>query len=153
MSCLNRAKPVLGLVFVVCLAASPATTAAGDDPKKVESSLTFIAHTETIYVNIDNESLAAWVNPIFEVVDTRFLSETKPRTIVVEVTLHPDRPAEIVVAARPRSPTPRPSWCSTRLTRRGRRARGWSTALFGLLPRLTAALPTTPGRSSRRSCH
>jgi len=93
-------KPVLGLVIVLCLAAGLAVTAADDEPK-VDSSLTFIAHTETIYVNIDNEPLAAWVKPIFEVMDTRFNGETKPRTIVVEVTLHPDRPADVAVAGRP----------------------------------------------------
>ena len=74
---------------------------AADEPEKVDSSLTFLAHQETIYVNIDNDSTIAWVRPIFAALDTVFARETKPRTIVVEVTLHADRPADFIVAGRP----------------------------------------------------
>ncbi len=56
---------------------------------------------EAIYVNFDQKSVVPWLKPIFEVLDHRFVKETKPRTIVVEVTLHTDRPAEVVVVSRP----------------------------------------------------
>jgi tetratricopeptide (TPR) repeat protein len=99
-----RAKIVnalMAVLFAVSFSASPVVAAAGDDPPKVDSSLTFLAHMETIHVNVDNEPLAAWVKPIFAVLDTRFAAANKPQTIVVEVTLHPDRPADVIVAARP----------------------------------------------------
>jgi tetratricopeptide (TPR) repeat protein len=92
---------VLLFILAVCMTGSPAMAAAGDEPKKVDSSLTFLAHLEAIYVNVENESLAGWVKPIYAVLDARFAGATKPRTIVVEVTLHPDRPADVIVAARP----------------------------------------------------
>jgi hypothetical protein len=78
---------LIGLCFAIGFDTSPVTAVTGDDPPRVDSSLTFLAHTETIYVNVDNEPLAAWVKPIFAVLDTRFAAATKPQTIVVEVTL------------------------------------------------------------------
>jgi tetratricopeptide (TPR) repeat protein len=93
-------KYVLGLILVLGLDTCPAMTAA-DEPEKVDSSLTFLAHQETIYVNVENDSTIAWVKPIFAALDTLFVRETKPRTIAVEVTLHPDRPADVIVAGRP----------------------------------------------------
>ncbi len=53
----------------------------GDDPPKVNSSLTFLAHAETIYVNVDNEPLTAWVKPIFAVLDTRFAAPPNRRPL------------------------------------------------------------------------
>jgi hypothetical protein len=49
-------KPLLDLIL--CLAAGPAMTAFGADPKKAESSLTFIAQVETSYININKEQEA-----------------------------------------------------------------------------------------------
>src|SRR5271157_4710337 len=63
--------------------------------------MTFIADPETIFVNIENESVAAWVKPIFAVLDSQFVNEMKPRKVVLDVTLHPDRPADVLVAGRP----------------------------------------------------
>ncbi len=100
MSRLETQKHALGLCIILGFASSP-LAAAGQEPEKVESSLRFQAHMETIYVNFDQKSVAPWLKPIFEVLDHRFVKETKPRTIVVEVTLHTDRPAEVVVASRP----------------------------------------------------
>jgi tetratricopeptide (TPR) repeat protein len=92
---------LIAFLFAIGPDASPVMAATSDDPPRVDSSLTFLAHVETIYVNVDNEPLTAWVKPIFAVLDTRFAAATKPQTIVVEVTLHPDRRAEVIVAARP----------------------------------------------------
>jgi hypothetical protein len=92
---------LIAILFAIGVDASPVMAVTSDDPPNVDSSLTFLAHMETIHVNIDNEPMAAWVKPIFAVLDVRFAAATKPQTIVVEVTLHPDRPAEVIVAARP----------------------------------------------------
>ena len=97
----RQSQPVLCVSLLLCLAAGRDAAASGADPTQVESSLTFLSHMETVYVNIDNDPLVAWVKPIFEVLDKRFVRETKPRTIAVEVTLHTDRPAEVIVASRP----------------------------------------------------
>jgi tetratricopeptide (TPR) repeat protein len=101
MSRAPKFSPVLCVSFLLCLTAGRNVAGSADEPQQVESSLTFLSHMETVYVNIDQDPLTNWVKPIFEVVDHRFLRETKPRTIVVEVTLHTDRPAVVVVASRP----------------------------------------------------
>jgi hypothetical protein len=101
MSQLEPRKHALGLCIIILSLASAPLAAAGQEPEKVESSLRFQAHMEAIYVNFDQKSVVPWLKPIFEVLDHRFVKETKPRTIVVEVTLHTDRPAEVVVASRP----------------------------------------------------
>ncbi len=79
----------------------PAVSLADDDPPKVDSSLHFIADSETIFVNIDNDPLVAWVQPIFAVIDREFGGEAKPRTVVFEARLHTDRPADVSVSGRP----------------------------------------------------
>jgi hypothetical protein len=91
----------IGFLLLLLLAAGALKGNAGDPPKKVDSSMTFVGHQEVLYVNFDREKFGAWTEPIFAVLDTHFLSETKPRTVVVEVTLHPDRPADVLVAGRP----------------------------------------------------
>jgi len=96
-----RPRLLLSVLLLLCQAAGARATAAGGDQAKVDSSLKFIAHVESIHVNIDQQPLVDWVKPIFEVLDKRFQSETKPRTVVVEVTLHPDGPADVLVGARP----------------------------------------------------
>ena len=63
--------------------------------------MTFLADQETIFVNIDKDSLVPWVKPIFEVLDRRFEGEARPRTIVFVARLHADRPAEVFVSGRP----------------------------------------------------
>jgi tetratricopeptide (TPR) repeat protein len=100
MSRLEPRKLALGLFVIFSLGSAP-LAARGQEPKKADSSLTFQAHMETIYVNFDQKTVVPWLKPIFDVLDHRFIRETKPRTIVVEVTLHTDRPAEVVVASRP----------------------------------------------------
>jgi hypothetical protein len=92
---------VLFLILAFRLAVSPSMAVASDEPKKVDSSLTFLAHVETIYINLENGPVVRWVKPIFAVLDSRLVGATKPQTIVVEVTLHPDQPADVIVAARP----------------------------------------------------
>jgi hypothetical protein len=96
----RRAARLLFAPLILAIGGA-AGSVADDGPKKVDSSLTFIADAETIFVNVDNESLAPWVSPIFEVLDRRFRDEVRPRTIVFEARLHPDRAAEVFVSGRP----------------------------------------------------
>src|SRR5262249_10506441 len=88
-------------LFVLLVLTPPTANANRQDRPKVDNPLTFLDHVETIYVNIDQKPLVPWLEPIFNVLETRFARETKPRTIVVQVTLHTDSPAEVVVASRP----------------------------------------------------
>jgi tetratricopeptide (TPR) repeat protein len=94
--------PALGFFTLLmgegAVAGKPAGAA---EPKKVESTLKLIAHVETIHVNIDQGALVPWVKPVLEVLEARFAIETQPRTVVLEVVLHPDRPAEAIVTATP----------------------------------------------------
>jgi len=96
-----RLVPRILFVPLFLLAKGPAESFADDDPKKVDSSLSFIADLETIFVNIDNDPTMAWVKPIFEVIDREFGDEAKPRTLVFEARLHTDRPADVSVSGRP----------------------------------------------------
>jgi hypothetical protein len=86
---------------VILLTTGPAEGRADDEPKKVDSALHMLTDAETIYVNIDNDPFVAWLKPIFGEIDARFDREAKPRTIVFQAILHPDRPAEVAVSGRP----------------------------------------------------
>ena len=144
---MSRFRPqtyAMGLMLVLCLGTRPAVTAA-DQPEKIDSSLTFLAHQETIYVNVENNSTIAWVKPIFAALDMLFARETKRRTIVVEVTLHADRQADVLVAGRPALTAAE----SQSLSRAADPARSplcasW-TSRFGSWPRSTGALPRSRG--------
>ena len=93
---------VLGFFSLLPGAGGLAGGAAGaGEPKKVESTIRFIAHVETVHVNINQDALAVWLKPVLKVVQERFAGDTSPRTVVIEVMLHAERPAEAIVAARP----------------------------------------------------
>jgi hypothetical protein len=78
---------------------------AGDEPKPktVESALHFLTHGEIIFVDVDTDPFVAWIKPILPELEDLFAKEkdSKPRTVVVQVTLHPDRVAEVVAAGQP----------------------------------------------------
>ena len=92
-----------GIAFLPFLLPAPGLAAGlpQEASQKVQSELKFVSDPETIFVNIDKDALVAWVKPVFAVLDSYFVRETKPRTVVVDVTLHPDRPADVIVAGRP----------------------------------------------------
>ncbi len=96
-----RLVPRILFVPFFVLAGSASGSFGDDDPRKVDSSLTFVADLETIFVNIDNDPLGAWVKPIFEVIDREIGDEVKPRTVVFEARLHTDRRADVAVSGRP----------------------------------------------------
>ncbi len=53
-----RLVPRILFVPFFVLAGSASGSFGDDDPRKVDSSLTFVADLETIFVNIDNDPLA-----------------------------------------------------------------------------------------------
>ena len=50
---------------------------------------------------IDTDPFVRWVKPVIAAVESRFRDESRRRTVVIQVTLHPDRPAEVAVAGQP----------------------------------------------------
>ena len=71
---------------------------ADDAPKKVAVSLVFITEANIATLTLAVEPFAAWTKPLIQAVESRFKDEARKRTVVVQVTLHPDAPAEVAVA-------------------------------------------------------
>lgn len=74
---------------------------AGEDPQKVQTSLVFLTELSLAEMTTDMDALAHWVKPILEATESRFQNVAVPRTIVVQITLHRDRPAEVAIAGKP----------------------------------------------------
>jgi hypothetical protein len=92
---------MLSAFVLVASSSSSRAQKAGDEPKTVESALHFLTHGEIIFVDVETDPFVAWIKPILPELEGLFARETKPRTVVVQVTLHPDRLAEIVAAGQP----------------------------------------------------
>jgi hypothetical protein len=116
MTRLLRRRLALSIVCVsvVCLGARdapqqaqpPAAPAqkAGDRPaaaKAVEVSLVFLTELIIVQISIDTDPLVQWVKPVIAALESRFRDESRRRTVVIQVTLHPDRAAELEVAGQP----------------------------------------------------
>ena len=86
---------------VIALAIVFTTAGLAQEPKKVEVSLEFLTEMNIAEIALDTDSLVAWVKPVISGLETRFENESGRRTIIVQVTLHPDRPADIAVAGKP----------------------------------------------------
>jgi hypothetical protein len=70
--------------------------------KRVVASMVILTPIEIASVAMgEPEALGNWVKPILEGVETKFAGETGRRTLVVQVTMHPDREADVAVAGRP----------------------------------------------------
>jgi len=71
------------------------------DPKKVDVSIVILTPLPIAELTLDVEPLARWTNPIIAALESQFRDEPKPRTVVVQVTLHSKGPADVAVAGRP----------------------------------------------------
>lgn len=69
--------------------------------KPVEVSLAFLTEMNVASLAIETNALVDWVRPIITAVESRFASEPAHRMVVLQVTLHPDRAAELAVAGSP----------------------------------------------------
>ena len=85
----------------------PVAASQDDKPKTVAVSLVFVTQVNIASVAVMDEkspgrdAVVAWVKPVIAAVETQFAKDKARRTVVVQVTLHPDRAAEVVVAGRP----------------------------------------------------
>jgi hypothetical protein len=70
-------------------------------PKKVDVSLHVLTELSIFQVVIDTQPFVAWVKPLIAAMEAKFRDESKRRTVVIQVTLQPDRPAELAVAGQP----------------------------------------------------
>jgi tetratricopeptide (TPR) repeat protein len=75
--------------------------APADGSKKVAVSIAFLTEVNIVQVAIDTDPFVAWVKPIVAAAESRFRDESSRRTVVIQVTLHPDRAAEVEVAGQP----------------------------------------------------
>ena len=106
---MSRSAPLrlFGLPLTLLLGVSPALAWQDDKPKVVQASLVIVTPMDIASVAVIGEGSPAreafieWVKPVFASVESQFAKETRRRTVVVQVTLHPDRVAEVAVAGSP----------------------------------------------------
>ena len=72
-----------------------------DGSKKVAVSMVFLTEMNIAQIAIDTDPFLRWVKLVIAAVESRFRDESRRRTVVIQVTLHPDRPAEVAVAGQP----------------------------------------------------
>ena len=87
--------------MTIALAFCLSTAGLAQEPKKVDVSLEFLTELNTAETALDTDSLVAWVKPVIGALESQFQQEQARRTIVVQVTLHPDRQADVLVAGKP----------------------------------------------------
>lgn len=85
----------LALAFVL------STASLAQEPKKVDVSVEFLTELNIAEIALDTDSFVVWVKPVLSALESQFQNEQTRRTIVVQVTLHPDRQADVVVAGKP----------------------------------------------------
>lgn len=96
-----------GLLPFIVLGVSSVIAARDDTPKIVDSSLVIATPMDIASIAVLDETapardaVIAWIKPVFERVESQFARDKGRRTVVVQVTLHPDRAAEVAVAGRP----------------------------------------------------
>ncbi len=71
------------------------------DKKKVEVSIVFLTEMNIVQLTVDVNPLVKWVRPVIAAVEKRFEDETARRIVVIQATLHKDRPADVKIAGQP----------------------------------------------------
>lgn len=71
------------------------------EKKKVEVSIVFLTEMNIVQLTVDVNPLVKWVRPAITAVEKRFAGETAQRSVVIQATLHKDRPADVEVAGQP----------------------------------------------------
>jgi tetratricopeptide (TPR) repeat protein len=81
----------------------PAKKGGAEAPaaKRVDVSLHILTELNIFQLAIDTDPFVAWVKPLIAAVESRFGNESRRRTVVIQATLHLDRPAELAVAGQP----------------------------------------------------
>ncbi len=76
--------------------------------EKVDVSVHFLTEMNIAELTIELDSFADWVKPVIAAVESQFKDESASRTVIVQVTLHRNRPADVTVAEESRLLSPRP---------------------------------------------
>ncbi len=76
-------------------------TCLAQKPENVEVSIQILTEMNIAEVALDTDSLVAWVKPAIGALETQFANEQARRTIVLQVTLHTDRQADVTIAGKP----------------------------------------------------
>ena len=76
-------------------------TCLAQKSENVEVSIQILTELNIAEVAIDTDSLVAWAKPAIGALETQFANEEASRTIVVQVTSHTDRQADVTVAGKP----------------------------------------------------
>lgn len=88
----------LGLAVLV----RAASYASADDGPKGYASIRFLTELNTIPLTIDTDPFVAWLKPVIAAVETRFPKRKGRKSIVVQIRLRHDGPAEIELAGNPK---------------------------------------------------
>jgi hypothetical protein len=76
-------------------------TGAQEKPKKVDVSIQFLTELNIVELTIEVDPFSDWVKPVIAAVESQFKDESASRTVIVQVTLHRNRPADVTVAGNP----------------------------------------------------
>src|SRR3954447_9670408 len=96
---MSRLNPALALALaLLSIVAAPARA---EDGQKGAASVRFLTELGTVSLTIDMDPLAAWLKPVIAEVESRFPKMANRKSIVVQVTLRSDGPAEVELAGNP----------------------------------------------------
>ena len=93
----NRSRCSMAIALPFLLSA----TCLAQKPENVAVSIQILTELNIAEIALDTDSLVAWVKPAIGALETQFKDEQSRRTIVVQVTLHTDRQADVTVAGKP----------------------------------------------------
>ena len=103
----HHAPRRLAALLLLLIGVGPVAAAQDDKPKNVKASLVIVTQMDVASVAVlddkapSRDAVIAWLKPVFGAVESQLANDKDRRTVVVQVTLHPDRAAEVVVAGRP----------------------------------------------------
>ncbi|MHB1556378.1 MAG: tetratricopeptide repeat protein [Isosphaeraceae bacterium] len=80
-------------------AAAPAKKSG--EKKKVEVAIVFLTEMNIVQLTVDVNPLVNWVRPAIAAVEKRFEGDAARRIVVIQATLHRDRPAEVGISGQP----------------------------------------------------
>lgn len=81
--------------------AGAAQTKKAGEKKKVEVAIVFLTEMNIVQLTVEVDPLVKWVRPAIATVEKRFEGDAARRIVVIQATLHRDRPAEVEVAGQP----------------------------------------------------
>lgn len=90
----------ISLILAVLGSADP--SAPADQGPKGYASVRFLTEISTVPITIDADTFSAWLKPVIAAVESRFPKQVGRKSIVVQITLRRDGPAEIELAGNPK---------------------------------------------------